>query len=237
MTDKAIIITLAAFLAAAPAVSAQTADVTGTWTATFDADGRTYPATMVLKEDGEKASGTITSDRGDTTITGTVTGRTVAFAFTTSGENGPIPIAMKGDVDGDTMKGTFDYGSGVGTWNASRGTQQKEPPKSDAPATKFDVTGEWAFSIELPNISATPTVVLKQDGESLTGEYQSAQYGKFPLKGTIKGDTIDFGFEMTIEGNALSVSYSGTVVDKDSMEGEVSYGGLADGTFTAARRK
>jgi hypothetical protein len=144
---------------------------------------------------------------------------------------------MKGDVDGDTMKGTFDYGSGIGTWSASRGAQQKEPPKGDAPAPKIDVTGEWAFSIELPNISATPTVVFKQDGESLTGEYQSATYGKFPLKGTIKGTTIDFGFEMTIEGNALSVSYSGTVVDKDSMNGEVSYGGLADGTFTAARRK
>src|SRR5438874_2554153 len=108
---------------------------------------------------------------------------------------------------------------------------------SAASAQSADVTGTWAFSIELPNISATPTVVFKQDGESLTGEYQSQQYGGFPLKGTMKGNTIDFGFEMAIDGNALSVSYSGTVVDKDTMKGEMSYGGLADGTFTAARKK
>jgi hypothetical protein len=156
------------------------------------------------------------------------------------GENGPIPIAMKGDADGDAMKGTFDHGGGgaTGVWNAHRGgTQGKETPKEDASAGHVDVTGTWTFSLELPNISATPTIVLKQDGQSLSGEYQSQQYGRFPLKGTIKGSRIDFDFEMSIDGNAIAVSYSGTVVDKDTMKGDVSYGGLADGTFTASRRK
>jgi len=168
-----------------------------------------------------------------------VSGQTVTFSFTMQGENGPIPIVMKGDADGDAMKGTFDHGdgAGTGTWSAHRGgAQTTESRKGDAPAG-VDLTGTWAFAIELPNVSATPTVVLKQDGESLTGEYQSQQYGKFPLKGTIKGATIDFGFEMAIEGNAINVSYTGTVIDKDTMHGDASYGGLADGTFTASRRK
>ena len=123
-----------------------------------------------------------------------------------------------------------------GTWTATHGgTQTQEPPKKND-AAKSDVTGTWTFAIELANITATPTVIFKQDGETLTGEYQSQQYGKFPLKGTLKGNAIAFNFEMAIEGNAIAVSYEGTV-DGDSMKGEMSYGGMADGTFTAQRQK
>jgi len=137
------------------------------------------------------------------------------------------------------MKGTFDHGGGndVGTWSATRAVQAKDPPKTDAPAQRIDLAGTWEFSIELPDISATPTVLFKQEGELLTGEYQSQTYGKSPLKGTIKGNQLDFGFDMSIDGNAISVTYTGTVVDKDTLKGEMSYGGLADGTFTAARKQ
>lgn len=241
MTNKAIILGILAIVALAPAAAAQNADLTGTWTATFEVNGQTYPAKMVLKTTGATTTGTIASDRGESPITGSVDGQTVTFSFTTQGDNGPIPIAMRGTADGDAMKGTFDHGDsggGVGTWSARRGeTQAKEPPKNDPAAASVDVTGTWTVSLELPNISATPTIVLKQDGQSLSGEYQSQQYGKFPLKGTLEGDHIELQFEMSIDGNAIGVSYSGTVADKDSMKGDVSYGGLAEGTFSAARRK
>jgi hypothetical protein len=240
MTKRAIILGILAVVALAPAAWAQTADITGTWTATFETNGQTYPATLILKTDADKASGTISSERGEFAIDGRVSGQTVTFSFTMQGENGPIAIAMKGEAAGDAMKGTFDHGGGegTGTWSAHRGDAQgKEPPQEAAPAAPVDVTGTWAFSLELPNISATPTIVLKQDGQSLTGEYQSQQYGRFPLKGRLKDNRIDFGFEMSIDGNAISVSYSGTVVDKDTIKGDASYGGLADGTFTASRSK
>jgi hypothetical protein len=239
MIYRAIILSIVAVVTGASAVSAQNADISGTWTATFETNGQNYPAKLILEEDGDKATGTISSERGEFAISGEVKGQSVTLSFTMQGENGPIPIEMKGEAAGDSMKGTFDHGGGAGTgsWAASRGdAQEKDAPTADA-AEKIDLTGTWAFAIVLPDISATPTIVLKQDGESLTGEYQSQQYGKYPLKGTIKGTTIDFGFEMSIEGNAVSVSYSGTVVDNDTMQGNVSYGGLADGTFTASRKK
>jgi hypothetical protein len=240
MTYNGIILSIVAVLTCAPAALAQDADVSGTWTATFVTNGQSYPAKMIIKEEGAKTTGTISSERGEFPITGAVKGQTVTFSFTMQGENGPITIAMNADVDGNTMKGTFDHGGGggAGTWSATRGEAQgNEPAKRDAPAEKVDVTGTWDFSIELPDISGTVAVLFKQDGESLTGEYQSRQYGRFPLKGTIKGNRIDFGFEMSINGDAVSVSYSGSVVDNDTMKGEMSYGGLTDGTFTAARRK
>src|SRR5436190_6735478 len=172
-----------------PTASAQNADIAGTWTATFETNGQTYPAKMILKEDGDKTSGTISSEHGEVQLSGTVRGQTVTFSFTMEGENGPTPIAMKGEASGDGMNGTFDHGGGAGsgTWSAHReDAQAKQAPAADTPAEKVDVSGAWAFALELPNISATPTVVFKQDGQSLTGEYQSQQYGRFRLKVTRK---------------------------------------------------
>ena len=237
MQTKAFIFMFVASLAFAPWAVAQSADVSGTWSATFTTNGEDHPATMTLKTDGGKTTGTISSvERGETSISGTVDGKTVTLNFTMQGENGAMPIAMKGDVDGDTMKGTFDFGNGIGTWTAKRGATPAQEPAKKNDAAKTDVTGTWSFAIELANITATPTVIFKQDGETLTGEYQSQQYGKFPLKGTLKGNAIAFNFEMAIEGNAIAVSYEGTV-EGDSMKGEMSYGGMADGTFTAQRQK
>src|SRR5438132_1336914 len=79
---------------------------------------------------------------------------------------------------------------------------------------KTDLSGSWNVSVELPNMTATPTVVLKQDGEKLSGDYVSAQYGKFPLIGSLKGTDVSFWFAMNVEGTGLNVTYTGTV-DKD----------------------
>jgi hypothetical protein len=89
--------------------------------------------------------------------------------------------------------------------------------------------------VDLGSITATPTVLFKQDGPSLTGTYTSTQYGQFPLKGTVTGDKIDFSFTMSIEGNALDVHFAGTA-DKDGLKGTVNYGGVGEGTFTGKKR-
>src|ERR687890_486571 len=156
----ALSLTFAAALGVAPAVAAQDADVAGTWTATFNSNGQDHPATITLKKDGAKTTGTISSvERGATDISGTVQGKTVALSFTMQGQNGAMPISMKGEVDGDRMKGTFDFGEGSGTWTATRSTAQPQESATNDAAKAADVTGTWSFAIELANINATPTVV------------------------------------------------------------------------------
>jgi hypothetical protein len=110
------------------------------------------------------------------------------------------------------------------------------PVRGSAQASKIDVTGKWLFTVTTDAGTGTPTVTLKQDGEKLTGHYSSATLGEADLTGTLKDNAIKFSFKADLQGNALDVTYAGTVEDKDSMKGTVDIAGLGNGTFTAKRQ-
>lgn len=79
-------------------------------------------------------------------------------------------------------------------------------------------------------------VTFKQDGEKLTGHYSSSVLGEAELAGTIKGAAIEFTVAASVQGNAVSVTFAGTVDDANSMKGKVSFAGLGEGTFTGKRK-
>jgi hypothetical protein len=97
---------------------------------------------------------------------------------------------------------------------------------------KTDVTGTWAFEVEIAGNQGTPTFTFKQAGEKLTGKYQG-QFGEANLTGSVKGNEIKFSFEM--EGGR-KVVYTGTI-EKDSMKGKADYPEVGSGTWTAKRKK
>jgi len=101
---------------------------------------------------------------------------------------------------------------------------------------KIDVTGAWAFEVQTQAGTGTPQVTFKQDGEKLTGRYSSSLLGEADLAGTVKGQAIEFSLTITVEGNSLSVTYSGTVEDNNTMKGKVNFAGMGEGTFTAKRK-
>jgi len=223
----------------APAV-----DVLGTWDVSVTtAQGQTIPSQVKLKKDGDKLVGTIASQMGESPIEAEVKGNALTIWFNFQGQNGPMAIEMAGTVDGDKIKGSMGVGGqAAGEWIATRAKDPaaketpKEPAKEQPAAAKTDLTGTWNVTVELPNMQATPTVVLKQDGEKLSGEYVSAQYGKFHLAGTAKGEDVNFSFNMNVEGNGLTVSYTGKVDKDGSIKGSVGYGDMMSGTFVAKKK-
>jgi hypothetical protein len=152
---------------------------------------------------------------------------------------------MVGTVDGEKVKGSFSAGGqSAGEWVATRAKDAAAPAaeKKDAPAASAakpaaSLTGDWVASVELPNMTANPGLTLKQDGETLTGDYTSAQYGKFPIKGTVKGNDVTFWFAMSVEGTAMNVTYTGKVEADGSLKGSVNYGDMMSGTFSATKKK
>jgi hypothetical protein len=111
-------------------------------------------------------------------------------------------------------------------------------PSSNAIAQsgKVDITGKWMFNVQTDAGSGTPTVTFKQDGEKLTGHYSSQTFGEQDFTGSIKGSDFKFNFSADVQGNSLSVTYTGTVESKDALKGSVDLGGLGQGSFTAKRQ-
>jgi hypothetical protein len=104
-------------------------------------------------------------------------------------------------------------------------------------ADKVDVTGTWAFTVLSDAGTGTPTVTLKQDGEKLTGHYSSMLVGEADLKGTVKGQAIEFTVTADVGGMAIEFKFIGTIENKDSMKGKLDTGGLGDATFTGKRKE
>lgn len=229
----------------APTTATTTAnvDVTGTWDVTFTAQQGPIPGQMVFKKEGAKIIGTVTSQVGTSPLEADVKGKTVTVWFSITREQGPLAIQLDGTVDGGTMKGSIGAGGQtVGTWEATRAKDTKDgkdatPAPAAVPAAAASLTGSWNVTIELPNMTANPTMVLKQEGEKVVGEYVSAQYGKFPMTGTRKGTDVVMSFQMNLEGTSLHVTYSGMLEKDGTMKGSVNYGDMMSGTFTASKNK
>lgn len=98
-----------------------------------------------------------------------------------------------------------------------------------------DVTGTWNAQVETSAGSGTPTFVLKQSGETLTGTY-SGQLGDAKLTGSVKGTQIEFSFQVSPAGDAITVVYSGTLDGDKKMKGKVKLGDLGEGSFTAEKK-
>lgn len=96
--------------------------------------------------------------------------------------------------------------------------------------TTVNVSGTWNITVQTDAGSGTPTFVLKQEGEKITGTY-TGQLGEAPLTGTIKGNVIHI--EFAIEGNKIVYDGKATATD---MEGNVDLAGMATGTFKGKKK-
>ena len=101
-------------------------------------------------------------------------------------------------------------------------------------AAQQSVAGKWNLAVQFEQGSGAPTVVFKQDGETLTGTY-TGQFGEAPLTGTLKGKDIVFRVKVSAQGYDVEFTYSGTLDSETTMKGTVDLGGMASGTWTGKR--
>jgi len=101
-------------------------------------------------------------------------------------------------------------------------------------AMAADISGTWNVTVEVQGNTGTPTFVLKQDGEKLTGTY-SGLLGDAPITGTIKGDQVEWSFDVKSDQVTGKVTYRGTVSGA-KMSGKLSLGDLGEGTWTGTRK-
>ena len=96
-------------------------------------------------------------------------------------------------------------------------------------ALAADITGTWTANVVLSAGGGSPKLEFKQTGETLTGTYHG-QFGDAAIKGTVKGDKVEFAFGT----DQASAKYTGTITG-NKMAGTVEYGELGSGTFDATK--
>jgi hypothetical protein len=228
-------------VACAIPILAQGGGLAGSWDLTLNSPQGTFNLQLNLKQDGEKVSGVVKSQRGERPLEGTFKGKEVTLKWTTKYEENDLPITLTGALDGSTMKGSADYGGfAQGDFSAKRAADSPTPaPNSPAPAAapadKTDVNGTWIFQVETPAGSGTPTFTFIQEGEKLTGQYKGA-FGEAPLTGTVKGNKIDFTIKVQAQGQDATLTYTGTVEKDGTMKGTVNLGDIGSGTWTGKRQ-
>jgi hypothetical protein len=101
-----------------------------------------------------------------------------------------------------------------------------------------NVSGNWTMTLETPMGTANPSLVLKQDGEKITGSY-TGRYGTFALDGSIKERTIVFTFTMNAEGETVPMTFTGEVAadGQTITKGKATLGEMGEAAWSAKKDK
>ncbi len=113
------------------ATSAGAADVTGSWKSKMETPRGTFEQTFVFQQDGEKLTGKVVTQRGETEIKdGKVNGDEIEFKVERrgpGGNGGTMVVPYKAKVSGDDLKGTFVGPNGqTRDWTATREKKSNE---------------------------------------------------------------------------------------------------------------
>jgi pimeloyl-ACP methyl ester carboxylesterase len=89
-------------------------------------------------------------------------------------------------------------------------------------AQASDISGTWAFSVNMARGGFEETFVLKQQGEKLTGSYKGP-FGEKNITGTIKGDRVLIEVEVIRDRRPVKATYTGTIESPARITGRLEY--------------
>jgi hypothetical protein len=96
-----------------------------------------------------------------------------------------------------------------------------------------NAAGTWDATLNSPQGTFNMQMILKQDGEKVTGVVKG-QRGEIPIEGTASGKDIKLKYTIKFQGNDMVITLTGSL-EEAAMKGSADYGGLADGEFSAKR--
>jgi len=97
-----------------------------------------------------------------------------------------------------------------------------------------DLSGTWNLTVESPQGTSNPKLVLTQDGDKVTGTYNSPMLGEAPVTGTVSDGAFTLEAAASAQGQDFTITYKGTV-DGDSIKGDIDLDGMGGAPFTGKR--
>ena len=95
----------------------------------------------------------------------------------------------------------------------------------------------WTLTVQSPDGDNPLPITIVQDGEKLTATGEIPDLGPIEMAGTIDGSTVNFEWDLYIEGMEFNIVFMGTIADDGTMSGTADLGGFGEGAWTAVRRE
>ena len=102
------------------------------------------------------------------------------------------------------------------------------------PASAQGIDGPWEVSLETPQGVTVIDAMIKQQGETVTGQVVSP-LGSVEFKGTFVDDTLTIAYSVPVQGQTIDITMKGKRTG-DTMAGMVNFGGLGEAPWTAKRK-
>jgi hypothetical protein len=109
------------------------------------------------------------------------------------------------------------------------------PSAAIAAAPSADISGTWTTEFDSQVGKQTYTYTISVEGEVLTGHAKS-NLGEGDIKGTVDGDKVTFVENLDYQGQALAITYTGTIVSADEMSFKRDVAGQGGEEFTLSRQ-
>lgn len=221
---KVTILLILTFLLGATVVAVQQPDKTfGSFDGTVK--GQTEKVQLHLKGDATKLVGRVlVGDKSYDITQGAITDGMISLVFKEG--------KLTGKIDGDTLTGDLMVGSDKKAIELKRVPPVPAVPAVPAtPDAKFVPNGQWEAVADANGQPFPFLLVLKVEGETVTGN-SSSQLGDAPLK---DGSWKDGKLSFVLEGSNGNISMVATVVD-GKLSGEFDYAGQLQGKWVAVRK-
>lgn len=99
-----------------------------------------------------------------------------------------------------------------------------------------NVVGSWDITIESPQGQNKSLLIISKNGDKLSAMMKSPR-GERPMESiALAGNDITFVMKANVQGQDMVFTYKGKV-EKDSMKGDVDFGGFATGSWAAVPHK
>lgn len=95
--------------------------------------------------------------------------------------------------------------------------------------------GTWDLTTVSPEGEFKSVMEVRQEGDKLVAVGKSPQGERAYDSVAVDGTRITLVITISYNGSPMTITYSGKI-DGTKIEGEADYGGLATGTFSAAKK-
>jgi len=96
--------------------------------------------------------------------------------------------------------------------------------------------GTWSFTTISPEGETKSTLVISEEGGKLKAMAKGERGERAYDSVAVDGSNITLVLTISYNGSPMTITYTGKI-DKEKMEGEADFGGLATGTWSAVAQK